>query len=261
MVDFLSLTKDNESIMSQLTNQIAVVTGAGRGIGKAIALKFATAGADIVCVSRSVENSEKVAEEVRALGRKAWAVAVDVADGAAVTAAADKILADAGKVDILVNNAGVTRDGLLMRMSEQDWDTVIDTNLKGAFSFTKAFTRSFLKQRSGRIINVASVIGLIGNAGQCNYAASKAGLIGFTKSVAKEFASRGITVNAIAPGFIETDMTAVLNEDLKKNLLNVIPLNSFGQGEDIANAALFLASPASRYITGQVLAVDGGMVM
>ena len=247
--------------MSQLTNQIAVVTGAGRGIGKAIALKFAAAGADVVCVSRSVENSEKVAEEVRALGRKAWSVAVDVADGAAVTAAADKILADAGKVDILVNNAGVTRDGLLMRMSEQDWDTVIDTNLKGAFSFTKAFTRSFLKQRSGRIINVASVIGLIGNAGQCNYAASKAGLIGFTKSVAKEFASRGITVNAIAPGFIETDMTAVLNEELKKNLLNVIPLNSFGQGEDIANAALFLASPASRYITGQVLAVDGGMVM
>lgn len=247
--------------MSQLTNQIAVVTGAGRGIGKAIALKFAAAGADIVCVSRSVENSEKVAEEVRALGRKAWAVAVDVSDSAAVTAAGEKILAEAGKVDILVNNAGVTRDGLLMRMSEQDWDTVIDTNLKGAFTFTKAFTRSFLKQRSGRIINVASVIGLIGNAGQCNYAASKAGLIGFTKSVAKEFASRGITVNAIAPGFIETDMTAVLNEDLKKNLLNVIPLNSFGQGEDIANAALFLASPASRYITGQVLAVDGGMVM
>ena len=196
--------------MNQLANQIAVVTGAGRGIGRAIALKFAAEGADVVCVSRTQENSEKVAGEIRALGRKAWAFAVDVADAAAVSAAAEKILAECGKVDILVNNAGVTRDGLLMRMSDADWDTVLDTNLKGAFLVTKAFSRAMLKARAGRIINISSVIGLIGNAGQCNYAASKAGLIGFTQSVARELASRGITVNAIAPGFIETDMTAEL---------------------------------------------------
>jgi 3-oxoacyl-[acyl-carrier protein] reductase len=247
--------------MSLLANQTAVVTGAGRGIGHAIALKFAAEGADVVCLSRTVENSEKAAGEVRALGRKAWAYAVDVANGEAVGAAAEKILAETGRVDILVNNAGVTRDGLLMRMSEEDWDTVLDTNLKGAFLLTKAFTRAFVKQRSGRIINVASVIGLIGNAGQANYAASKAALIGFTKSVARELASRGITVNALAPGFITTDMTAGLSEALKEGILKQIPLNSFGQPDDIANAALFLASPAARYITGQVIAVDGGMVM
>ena len=160
-----------------------------------------------------------------------------------------------------MNNAGITRDGLLMRMSEEDWDTVLNTNLKGAFLFTKAFARSFIKQRSGRILNVASVIGLIGNAGQCNYAASKAALIGFTKSVARELASRGITVNALAPGFIETDMTAALKPDMKAELLKQIPLNCLGQTDDIAHAALFLASPAARYITGQVLTVDGGMVM
>jgi 3-oxoacyl-[acyl-carrier protein] reductase len=186
---------------------------------------------------------------------------VDVADGAAVEAAGEKILAETGRVDILVNNAGITRDGLLMRMSEADWDAVLNTNLKGAFLFTRAFTRAFLKQRSGRILNIASVIGLIGNAGQCNYAASKAALIGFTKSVAREFASRGITANVLAPGFIETDMTAVLNEQLKADVLKRIPLNFLGQPEDIAQAAVFLASPAARYITGQVLAVDGGMVM
>jgi len=247
--------------MSQLANQIAVVTGAGRGIGRAIALKFAAEGADVVCVSRTAENSEKVAAEVRALGRKAWAHAVNVADSTGVNAAAGKILAEAGRVDILVNNAGVTRDGLLMRMSDEDWDTVLDTNLKGAFLFTRAFARTFLRQRSGRIINVASVLGLIGNAGQCNYAASKAALIGFTKSVARELASRGITVNALAPGFIETDMTAVIGEEIRKELLRKIPLNCFGQPEDIAHAALYFAGPAARYITGQVLIVDGGLVM
>src|SRR5213596_406803 len=244
--------------MSQLANQIAVVTGAGRGIGRAIAMKFAAEGADIVCLSRTAENSEKVAGEIRALGPRAWACAVDVADSKAVEAAGERILAQTGRVDVLVNNAGVTRDGLLMRMSEADWDTVLDTNLKGAFLFTKAFTRGFLKQRSGTVINVASVIGLIGNAGQCNYAASKAALIGFTKSVARELASRGITVNALAPGFIETDMTAALTQEMRKELAQRIPLNSFGKPDDIANAALFLASPAARYITGQVLAVDGG---
>src|SRR5579863_3384129 len=211
--------------MSQLANQIAVVTGAGRGIGRAIALKYAAEGADVVCVSRTAENSKKTAGEVRALGRKAWALAVDVADAAGVNAAVEKILADAGRVDILVNNAGVTRDGLLMRMSDEDWDIVLNTNLKGAFHFTRALSRSFIKQRSGRIINVASIIGLIGNAGQCNYAASKAALIGFTKSAAREMASRGITVNAVAPGFIETDMTAGLKEELKAEILKKIPLN------------------------------------
>jgi 3-oxoacyl-[acyl-carrier protein] reductase len=247
--------------MKQLESQVAVVTGAGRGIGRAIALKFAQEGADVVCVSRTAENSEKVAAEVRALGRKAWALAVDVSDAAAVSAAAEKILADCGKVNILVNNAGVTRDGLLMRMSDADWDAVLNTNLKGAFLFTKALTRAFVKQRSGRIINVASVIGLIGNAGQANYAASKAGLIGFTQSIAKELGSRNITVNALAPGFIETDMTASLSVELKTDLLKKIPLGGLGQPEDIANAALFLASSGARYITGQVLTVDGGMVM
>jgi 3-oxoacyl-[acyl-carrier protein] reductase len=171
------------------------------------------------------------------------------------------MLADTGRIDILVNNAGVTRDGLLMRMSEEDWDTVLHTNLRGAFLLTKALTRAFVKQRSGRIINVASIAGMIGNAGQCNYAASKAGLIGFTKSLARELASRGITVNALAPGFIETDMTSVLGPLLRDELLKKIPLNRFGQPDDIAEAALFLAGPGGRYVTGQVLTVDGGLVM
>lgn len=247
--------------MNELENQIAVVTGAGRGIGRAIALKFAAAGADVVCVSRTAENAEKVAAEVRALGRKAWAHAVDVADAASVTAAAGKILAECGKVDMLVNNAGVTRDGLIMRLSDADWDAVLDTNLKGAFLVTKAFSRAMVKARAGRIINISSVIGLIGNAGQCNYAASKAGLIGFTQSCARELASRSITVNAIAPGFIETDMTAELKEEMRAVLLQQIPLGRLGSADDIAGAALFLAGPAARYITGQVLTVDGGMVM
>ncbi len=247
--------------MSSLANQIAVVTGAGRGIGRAIALKFANEGADVVVVSRTQENSEKVAAEIRALGRKAWAFAVDVADAAAVNAAAEKILAETTKVDILVNNAGVTRDGLLMRMSDADWDTVLDTNLKGAFLVTKAFSRAMIKARTGRIINISSVIGLIGNAGQSNYAASKAGLIGFTQSCAREMAGRGITVNAIAPGFIQTDMTSELNEALKAEILKKIPMGALGEAEDIAAAALYLGSPAARYVTGQVLTVDGGMVM
>ena len=247
--------------MTMLAEQVAVVTGAGRGIGRAIALKLAAAGADVVCVSRTAENSAKVADEVRALGRQAWPLAVDVSDSAAVTAAAEQILTLAGRVNVLVNNAGVTRDGLLMRMSEADWDTVMNTNLRGAFILTKAFSRTFLKQRSGRIINIASVVGLIGNAGQCNYAASKAGLIGFTQSVAKEFASRGVTCNAIAPGFIETDMTAVLDEAVTSALLKQIPLGALGTADDIAEAVLYLAGPGGRYVTGQVLTVDGGMVM
>ena len=247
--------------MSLLADKVAVVTGAGRGIGRAVAIAYARMGADVGCVSRTEENSAKAAAEVESLGRRAWPVAVDVADTAAVEAAAKGILESAGRVDILVNNAGVTRDNLLMRMSEAEWDTVLDTNLKGAFNFTKAFTRPFIRQRSGRIINIASVIGLIGNAGQSNYAASKAALIGFTKSVAKELAQRGITVNAIAPGFIETDMTAVLDEKMRGEILQRVPLGRFGAPDDIAHAAVFLAMEPTGYVTGQVLTVDGGMVM
>jgi len=247
--------------MSMLANQIAVVTGAGRGIGQAIALKLAAHGADVAAVDLKTEFVQQTVEEVQKLGRQAWAVAANVADAASVEAAANQILQAGGHVDILVNNAGITKDTLLMRMSEADWDAVLSINLKGTFLFTKAFTRAFLKQKSGRIVNIASVIGLIGNAGQCNYAASKAGVIGFTKSVARELASRGITANAIAPGFIETKMTEALGPDAREALLKQIPLNCLGQPDDVANAVLFLASPAARYITGQVLAVDGGMAM
>ncbi|MEY2539854.1 MAG: 3-oxoacyl-[acyl-carrier protein] reductase [Verrucomicrobiota bacterium] len=246
----------------RLENQIAVVTGAGRGIGHAIAARLASEGARIACVSRTEENAKRTADElngVRADSAKAYAV--DVADHAAVEKAGASILADFGKVDILVNNAGVTRDGLAMRMPVQDWDTVLNTNLRGAFSFTQSLMRTMIKQRSGRIINVSSVIGLVGNAGQANYAASKAGLIGFTKSLARELASRNITVNAIAPGFITTDMTGVLPEEVQKSIIGRIPLSRVGDPQDIANAVAFLASAEASYITGQVICVDGGMVM
>ena len=247
--------------MNFLNDKVAVVTGAGRGIGRAVAIAYAKMGANVVCVSRTQENSAKVATEIEALGQKSWAFAVDVSDTSAVESSAKNILEATGKVDILVNNAGVTRDNLLMRMSEEEWDTVLNTNLKGAFNFTKAFTRPFMKQRSGRIINIASVIGLIGNAGQSNYAASKSALIGFTKSVAKELAPRGVTANAIAPGFIETDMTAVLDEKVRGDIIDRIPMNRFGSPEDIANTAIFLALESTDYMTGQVLTIDGGMVM
>ncbi|MGA0408591.1 MAG: 3-oxoacyl-[acyl-carrier-protein] reductase [Limisphaerales bacterium] len=244
-----------------LDGKKAVVTGAGRGIGKAVAVTLAQAGADVVCLSRTQANVDETAAEIRDLGRQAWAFAVDVADAASSQEAATAILKETGSIDILVNNAGVTRDDLLMRMSEEAWDTVMDTNLKGAFTLCKAFARTFMKQRSGRIINIASVIGLMGNAGQANYAASKAGLIGFTKSIARELSSRGVTCNAIAPGFIETDMTAALNESQRQAILEKIPLNRLGQVEDIAQAVVYLAGPGAGYITGQVLTVDGGMVM
>src|SRR5664279_1711212 len=246
----------------RLENQVAVVTGAGRGIGHAIAVRLASEGARVASVSRTEANAQRTAGEINASRADvAKAYSVDVADHAAVQAVGAQILEDFGRVDILVNNAGVTRDGLSMRMPVEDWDTVLNTNLKGAFNFVQALMRTMIKQRSGRIINISSVIGLIGNAGQANYAASKAGLIGLTKSLARELASRGITVNALAPGLIETDMTAVLSDEIRKTILSKIPLGKLGQPDDIAGAVAYLASAEARYITGQVLAVDGGMVM
>jgi 3-oxoacyl-[acyl-carrier protein] reductase len=243
-------------------NQVAIVTGAGRGIGHAIAVRLASEGARVACVSRSVENAERTADELNvARVDSAKPYSVDVADHATVQKTGAQILEDFGKVDILVNNAGVTRDGLSMRMSVEDWDTVINTNLRGAFNFVQAVQRSMIKQRSGRIINISSVIGLIGNAGQTNYAASKAGLIGFTKSLARELASRSITVNAVAPGFIVTDMTGALSEEIQKSIISRIPLSRVGEPTDVANMVAFLASAEAGYITGQVLCVDGGMVM
>jgi 3-oxoacyl-[acyl-carrier protein] reductase len=243
-------------------NQTAIVTGAGRGIGRAIALRFANEGARVACVSLTEINAKSVADEINSMhSDAAKAYAVDVADHATVQKVGAQIFEDFGRIDILVNNAGVTRDLLAMRMSMQDWDAVINTNLRGAFSFTHSILRSMTKQRSGRIINISSVIGLIGNAGQTNYAASKAGLIGFTKSLAKELASRSITVNAVAPGFIATDMTADLSDEIKKTIHAKIPLGRTGVPEDIASAVAFLASAEAHYITGQVLCVDGGIVM
>jgi 3-oxoacyl-[acyl-carrier protein] reductase len=245
-----------------IPSPIAIVTGAGRGIGEAIARRLARDGARVACVSRTESNAAKTAESINAATPDAARpYAVDVASRAAVGALCERILADFGRVDILVNNAGLTRDGLAMRMSEEDWDVVLDTNLKGAFNFIQGIMRPMVKQRGGRIINIASVAGLTGNAGQANYAASKAGLIGLTKSLARELASRGITVNAIAPGFITTDMTAILPDNIKTAVLAGIPLGRFGDPEDIAAAVAFLAGPEGKYITGQTLTVDGGMVM
>jgi 3-oxoacyl-[acyl-carrier protein] reductase len=241
---------------------IAIVTGAGRGIGEAIARHLATAGARVACVSRSEANAAKTADAINATAPDtARPYAVDVADRKAVGAVCERIIADFGKVDILVNNAGLTRDGLAMRMSEEDWDLVLDTNLKGAFNFIQGVMRPMIRQRAGRIINISSVAGLAGNAGQANYSASKAGLIGLTKTLAKELASRNITVNAVAPGFISTDMTNILPDNVKTAVIGQIPLGRFGQPDDIASAVAFLASPAAAYITGQTLTVDGGMTM
>ena len=248
--------------MSDFQDRTVVVTGAGRGIGKAIAACFVAEGAKVAVVSRTEANSQSAAEEMNTTGPgSAKAYAVDIADFDAVANLGKQIVEDLGPVSILVNNAGVTRDGLALRMKEEDWDTVMDTNLKGAFNTVKAFQRNLLKQKGARIINISSVIGLIGNAGQANYAASKAGLIGLTKALAKEFAGRAVTVNAIAPGFIETDMTNELSEEQQQGVLSAIPLKSFGSVDDIAASVIFLAGSGARYITGQVLTVDGGMVM
>ncbi len=248
--------------MQRFANKLAVVTGGGRGIGQEIARTLAAEGAKVAVVSRSESSCGKAAEEINSChAGAAKAYAVDVADHAAVQALAKRIADEMGAVNILVNNAGVTRDGLLMRMKEEDWDTVLDTNLKGAFNTVKAFMRPLMKAEDPRIINIASVIGLIGNAGQANYSASKAGLIGFTKAVARELAGRSVTCNAVAPGFITTDMTDDLSASVKEAVIGKIPLATFGEAKDIAEVVAFLASPAARYITGQVIAVDGGMTM
>ncbi|SHJ04935.1 3-oxoacyl-[acyl-carrier-protein] reductase [Lutispora thermophila] len=246
----------------QLKGKTAIITGASRGIGRAIALSFAKAGANVaINYSSSHIAAQEVVNEAIKYGVKAEVIKADVSDYLEVENLIERVLNEYGSIDILVNNAGITKDNLLLRMTEEDFDKVMNINMKGTFNFTKAVSKVMVKQRKGKIINIASVVGIIGNAGQSNYAAAKAGIIGFTKSVAKELGSRGINVNAIAPGFIETDMTAVLSDKIREQFTNTIPLKRPGKPEDVANAALFLASDYSDYITGQVLNIDGGMVM
>ena len=247
--------------MISLSNKTALVTGGGRGIGKTIALRLAEAGADVAVCDIDAEAAAATAREIEALGRKSCSVKANVASSADVAVLVETVLAAFSKIDILVNNAGITRDGLLIRMKEEDWDLVLDVNLKSAFLCSKEVARSMMKARTGKIINIASVVGIMGNAGQANYSASKAGLIGFTKTLAREFASRNIMVNAVAPGFIQTAMTDKLTPAEKEKMAAGIPLASLGQPADVANAVLFLASPLSDYITGSVLAVDGGLAM
>lgn len=245
-----------------LRGKTALVTGASRGIGRDIALTLAEAGADVaVNYAGSEAKAEEVVDKIKAMGRRAFAVQANVASYKDVEAMVKQVTETFGRLDILVNNAGITRDNLLMRMKESEWDEVIETNLKGVFNGIKAVSRPMMKQRSGRIINLASVVGVAGNAGQANYTAAKAGVIGLTKTAAKELASRGITVNAVAPGFIETDMTAKLGDEIQKKLIEQIPLGKLGQPQDVARVVRFLASDDAAYMTGQTLHVDGGMVM
>jgi 3-oxoacyl-[acyl-carrier protein] reductase len=249
--------------MLTFTNRTALVTGAGRGIGRAIAETLARAGAAVICVSKSAESCGATAAAITAAGGKAKALAVDVADGAAVAAAAAALLAEFPAIDILVNNAGITRDGLLFRMSDADWNDVIATNLSSCFHWIKPLARPMTRARWGRIVNIASVSGLMGNAGQANYSAAKAGMIGLTKTLAREFASRSVTVNAVAPGFIKTDMTTdfVNQPETAAKILEAVPLKRFGEPADVANLTAYLCSEEAGYITGQVFTVDGGMAM
>lgn len=245
-----------------LAGKVALVTGGSRGIGRAIALTLAEHGADVaINYAGNTAAAEEIKTAIEGMGRRAILVQGSVADTDGVQAIVNQVVKELGRLDILINNAGITRDGLLMRMKEADWDAVLETNLKGVYNCSKAVMRTMMKQKSGRIVNMASVVGEMGNAGQANYAAAKAGVIGFTKSLAKEVASRGITVNAVAPGFIATDMTSVLTDEQKAEMARTIPLGRAGQPQDVANAVLFLVSEEAAYITGQVLNVDGGMVM
>ncbi|KOO46639.1 3-oxoacyl-[acyl-carrier-protein] reductase [Priestia koreensis] len=245
-----------------LENKVALVTGASRGIGKAVALELAKQGAKVVVnYAGSEAKALEVVDEIKALGSEAVAIQANVAEADAVQSLVKQTIETFGSLDILINNAGITRDNLLMRMKEQEWDDVININLKGVFLCTKAVTRQMMKQRQGRIINISSIVGVSGNPGQANYVAAKAGVIGLTKTTAKELAARNITVNAIAPGFITTDMTDELPEEVKAEMLKQIPLSRFGEPEDVAKTVVFLASESSRYITGQTIHVDGGMVM
>jgi 3-oxoacyl-[acyl-carrier protein] reductase len=242
-------------------NRVALVTGAGRGIGKAIAQMLASHGVHVICVSKSETNCKSVADEINAAGHKASHMAVDVSKGSEVKAACEALIAKHETIDILVNNAGITKDMLVLRLSDEDWDSVIQTNLSSAFYWTKHLLRPMTSKRWGRIINISSVVGLIGNPGQANYAAAKAGMLGLTKAVAREVASRSITVNAVCPGFVNSDMTHVLNEKIKEAATQLIPLKRFGEAADIANMVTYLASEEGGYITGQAFTVDGGMAM
>lgn len=242
----------------ELSNKVAVVTGSGRGIGRAIALKLAEVGASVV-VNDIDESADRVADEIRAMNRQSLAIVADVSSAEDVTRLVETTIATLGRLDILVNNAGITRDQLVVRLSEADWDRVLAVNLKGVFLCTAAGLRHMIKQRWGRIISITSIVGVVGNPGQANYASAKAGIIGFTRTIAKEVASRGITVNAVAPGFIDTEMTQRIDEKRRKELIGCIPLGYFGTPRDVAEAVAFLASEEARYITGQVLNVDGGM--
>ena len=247
--------------MFNLSNKIAIVTGASRGIGSAIAHNLSKAGAKVVLISRSIDALKSVESEIKSNGGEAISITADVSNLESFTNAISQVVETWGTVDILINNAGITKDNIILRLKEEDWDAVIDINLKGCFNGIKAVTRPMLKSRSGRIINITSVIGLIGNSGQSNYAASKAGILGLTKSIAKELGSRNITVNAIAPGYIQTEMTDNLDQTSKDNLMKSIPLQRLGKPEEIASLVCFLASEEAAYITGQTLNVDGGMVM
>lgn len=261
LAPFLRIVRDFGHMSESTEKRIALVTGAGRGIGKGIAELLASKGHHVICVSRSENSCGAVAESINASGGSAESLALDVADKAAVQQACESLLEKHGNIDILVNNAGITKDGLLFRMSDDDWDAVIDTNLSSCFTLIKHLARPMTRKRWGRIINMSSVIGLTGNAGQANYAAAKAGMIGLTKSLAKEFAARNVTVNAVAPGFIATDMTAKLNEQQQEAIVGIIPMKRMGESADIAATTAFLASEEAGYITGQVFTVDGGMVM